>query len=138
MNKTQKPEIVYSRDGEYFNDTEIGDLFDEVKHQAIDDGVKVGEHFTIYQGESTRFGHSSFINMGYIIEIIQESAYDTAGEYGEDYLSDLTHKKAKELESLIVGWFDENVAKPKFYDINNIKEIKTEITQAMLDEFHNE
>jgi len=107
-------EKVYSRNGEeyYDLDTVIDDLRDCGDYE-------VGYKAEIFEADLRQAKHSDFISAQRLIEDLQERAYDNHGEWSECYLEDVSEEKIKELEKLIISWFDLNAKKPTFYSVEN-------------------
>jgi len=113
-------EYAYSFDEEQYH---------EDIESAIDDAFNTGDYnvgdtITIYRGKSTRATHKEFIWIDEIIESMQDRALDNYNEWADDYLTDLTHEKVKQLESVIVKWFEENSKKPRFYTVTDVEKIE--------------
>ena len=115
MNKKQ---VYYSLNGEDYDDLET--IFDEL----IADGFKSGTEVEIYEGDAKSFKHSEFVDAEYLIEIMQERAYDKAHEYSEDYLNDLSREKINEFGLLISRWLESNAKPPAFWVIENSRKVK--------------
>ena len=71
-----------------------------------------------------------FASGSYLIEQAQEDAWDAAGEYGEDYLCDVTKEQADELDELVRqvfdGWLKRHHLEPTFYAITETEEIRVQ------------
>lgn len=77
---------------------------------------------SIYEGEQVPHKHSDFIRPHYIIEQIQERAFDTvAEEIAREYLDTLSDIDIEELGEVISNFLDKKVGPPKFYAIKNAK-----------------
>ena len=99
-----------------------GDMF----YENIDDIIdKVSVTKTIYVGEKVEKHHKDFININYLIEQMQELAYDVS-EYSEGYLEDITIEHKNNIEKIILEYMNKYIDKPKFYEVINIKEILCE------------
>ena len=109
---------VYSIDGErYYNLDEMDDIIHS-EEVNIDNSQ-------IYKANKKEYKHKDFINVAYLIECMQDSAYDIADEYAESYLYDLSKDKLVELEKNISDWLDINAETPKFFSVEN--EVKISI-----------
>ena len=69
----------------------------------------------VHKDKTRPFSHKDFMDVEYLIEIMQESAYSEAGEYAEDYLEDLTKEKKEELQKILIEWFTNNAKELRFY-----------------------
>lgn len=78
---------------------------------------------TIEIGERVPVLHKDLFRLRYLIEEMQENAYEMADEYAEDYMSDLSREKAEELGTLILDYLDKNVEQPNFFTVKGEKEI---------------
>ncbi len=102
------------------NDTWTDDV-DYVEHFIEELEFKLTD--TIEFGARVQILHKDIFNLRDLIEDLQDSAYEMAGDYAEDYLSELTFGKADELEELILLWLNKNVKQPNFFNVKNEKEI---------------
>ena len=105
------------------NDTWTDDV-DYVEH--FTEELEFSPEDTIEVGECVPVLHKDIFNLRYLIEEMQDAAYEIADEYAEDYLKDLTTEKAKELEDLILQWLNKNVQQPNFFTVKNEKEISVQ------------
>ena len=62
-------------------------------------------------------------DVDYLIEQVQESAYDDGGEFAEDYLDDVTKEDKEELEELVLNWFTEHNYMPTWFSVYYIDEV---------------
>jgi hypothetical protein len=102
----------------------------ETKEQAIEEAIwyykdyeKDQDFIWIGQTKNISLG----VNIDSIIEDLSEEAYDEAGEYAEDYLSDVTlsHQKVLEerLNEVMVAWMKEFKYEPNFWAVTNVEKI---------------
>ena len=116
----------YSKDGEIYRDEVLEDLI--ASYPTPQEALGA----VYYRGEAIHPFPSSFFNVDYFIEDMMERAYDEHGEYAEDYLTDLSDDKVKELEGIIANWLDLNV-NVSFYRVVNITGMQ--ITQEDIDNY---
>lgn len=81
----------------------------DIKEISLYEGIKVPQSF----GE--------YLSVDWLINDMQERAYDNSSEYTEDYLDDVTKEQKLELEQLIVGWANKHKIKPHWYMIDSVK-----------------
>jgi len=81
----------------------------------------------LYKGKVVTPKFSDFFDVGIILEVISNNAYDTCGEWAEDYLYDVTQDQEDELESLIRLWADKHNLNPNWFMIEDIEEVEFEI-----------
>jgi hypothetical protein len=74
---------------------------------------------------------SSGVNVDSIIEQLGEEAYDQAGEYAEDYLTNVTlnHQRVLEerLNEVLLAWMKEYNYEPNFWTVENIEKVDVSI-----------
>ncbi|NIT58403.1 MAG: hypothetical protein GWN00_19905 [Aliifodinibius sp.] len=105
-------EHVYSLDDEEYKS------FQEVMDD-VNDTYAPGTKIEIYKAEKHRYTHDDFFNPHEIIEQMQEHAYGEAGEYSEDYLTDLSPSDIEEFRELIGSWLIKKASKPEFFTAKN-------------------
>ena len=100
--------------------TKLRDALEEAKDVLE---LKDGDTVYIMKGE---FADIPYFNIDNIIEDMQESAYDEAGEAADSYLSDLTVEDTLELEDLIKDtirkFFKKKHYMPTWYNPDYYKE----------------
>lgn len=116
---------VYSVNNEEFNHNELGDAVEDCYASTF---LEVGETTVIYAADSIGQKASNFIPD--IVEYMQEIAYEECGEYVDTW-PDATQSQRDNLNRTIGNvvnvWADQNNLKPKFYKVENIKEIKIKL-----------
>lgn len=112
--------MKYSLDEEYFFGSD--DILDMLESDYYDNDELPD---FVYYGEEILYTHKDFINLRYLTESMGDIAYENS-EFSDGYLSDLTNKKAEELENIIIKWFNENVEQPQFYYIPKVNKMSTE------------
>lgn len=119
QDNTQTPDYHYSVSGE-------GDFyeFQDVMDQLKDDGHEIGEKIIVFRGIKKKFDHSDFFNVNFMIECMQECAYDEIGEFAESYLDEMTVAKKGELHNHIMQWFKDNDIEVNFFGVENVEEIE--------------
>jgi len=85
------------------------------------------DSMTLYKGKVVQPKLSDFFNVKIILNEISSNAYDTCGEWAEDYLYDVTQDQEDELESLIRLWADKHNLNPNWFMIEDIEEVEFEI-----------
>lgn len=112
----------YSINREDFND-ELQDCENQLGPEA-----KEGDIITAYEGECIPFtAVPDLIDVGDIIETVQDRAHDKGGEHAESYLDNVTTEAKGELHALLVGWFEKHKLEPTFWGVKNIKPIKVKL-----------
>lgn len=92
------------------------------------------EVLTLYSGEEVLQKFDFFLSVDWLIEDMQNRAYDMCGEGAKDYLDDVTEEQKKQLNDLINKWADDNGIAPNFFMIENIREIKVNKSEVLGDE----
>lgn len=110
-------DYVFNINDYWTNDVDYVEHFLEELEYNFEDTIEIGERVTVL--------HKDIFNLRYLKEEMQDASYEIADEYADDYLKDLTTEKAKELESLILNWLNENIEQPNFFNVKNEKEITT-------------
>lgn len=105
---------TWSRDNEYFSCDALDELLD------MHDDLAVGD--VVFVGDVAPIPLKRLCNVGYVIEMIGERAYDEVGEAADSYPNVTPDAKA-ELEALLTGWIEKH-AKPTFYSVINVREHK--------------
>ena len=113
MAQTEDKDYCYSHDGEYYYD-DIEDVVDMYECSYAD--------AKIYRGTKKSFTHADFLSAGDIIEQMTDRAYDEAGEYADEYLSEIKRSDINELQQIILEWLDKK-ASCNFYGVENIEEM---------------
>ena len=115
----------YSSDGEYY----YCDADSAIDSLCVEWPVKVGEIYTIYEGDTIPQKASMFV--GNLTEIMTDCALDNCGEYCESWTLDLS-KNHKAFEKAVGEFIDEycekNNLQPAFHMVENIIERKIRIT----------
>ena len=109
----------FSTDEEIFRDEYEEDVVDDIISGFEDPYEAIG--IAYWKGHSNRPSPSSVFRIQWLIEEMQENAWDNYGEFAEDFLNDLPNEKVEELEKLIVDWFDSNV-NVSFWQVHNTEE----------------
>lgn len=125
MKKMSEGKWCYSFNEENFE----GDF--ETKEQAIAEAIwyykddNLDQDF-IYVGQTKEI--SLGVNVDRIIEDIGDNAYDQAGEYAEDYLTNVTVQHGRILEErlndVLVAWMKEFKYEPNFWTVANVEKIE--------------
>ncbi len=63
-----------------------------------------------------------FLDAGDIIEQMTDRAYDEAGEYADEYLSEIKRSDINELQQIILEWLDKK-ASCNFYGVEDVEEM---------------
>jgi hypothetical protein len=112
-----------------FNEENFEGDFD-TKEQAIDEAIwyykddeKDQDFIWVGQIKPVSVG----VNIDSLLEQLGEEAYEEAGEYAEDYLTNVTlsHQKILEqrLNNVLVAWMKEFNYEPNFWTVENVKKI---------------
>ena len=120
----------FSTDEEIFRDENEEDVVDAIISGFEDPYKAVGVAY--WESNPKRPSPSSMFRIQWLIEEIQENAWDNYGEFAEDFLNDLPNEKVEELEKLIVDWLDSNV-NVSFWQVHNTEE--RAITKEMVDKY---
>jgi hypothetical protein len=75
--------------------------------------------------------HVPHVCVDYIVNQLQEDAYEECGEVAEDFLCNVTKGEVKILEErlndVVRAWLEDMREEPNFYSITNIETIKLEV-----------
>jgi|GEM_PF-2429596 len=115
-----EPEKSYS-----INEEEYYDL-DSIM-EALREDYSAGDEVVIFEGDALKGEHSDFINPRHLIEIFQESAYESYGEWADRYLDDLGADKTSQLKGLIARWLNENAKPITFFTVKNVQQITIKV-----------
>ena len=109
-------------------------LFDDLEEciQFIVDNSEYPLTKTIDVFEKYQPTHKDLLDIECVLENMQCQAEDVAGEWAEDYTTDLYYDevKKKELFNLILKWFDTNLDQPTFYTAGKLLET-IEVTEDL-------
>ncbi len=97
--------IVYSRDGEYFNDDP--DLVDEMREEWKESKFEPDGYYAGEQKDIDVAGLVPDYIVNEILDSMDQALYDIVGEVSEDAL-DITDEKKAELKELITNFMREN------------------------------
>ncbi len=115
MNQGKTIDYVFNINDYWYDDVDYVEHFLDEHEFSLEDTIEIGEKVPVH--------HRDIFNLSYLIEEMQDCAYEIADEYSEDYLTDLTTEKAGELGSLILNWLNTNVNQPNFCTVKGEKEI---------------
>lgn len=126
--------IVYSANGEDFNDTEVNDVIQTiVSHLESEDDWYVGAEFSYHKAEAVRFKPEDFVDVDDVLENMQCRADDEGGEYAEDFT--YCDKEAQdELQSLLESWANKHLD-CHFYRVRNSEEVSFIVDEDMYNDF---
>lgn len=99
----------------WYDDIDYVEHFLDEQQFSPEDTIEIGEKVPVH--------HEDIFDLRDMIEEMENQAYEIAGEYSEDYLTDLTVEKADELETLILNWLNTNTKQPNFFTVKGEKEI---------------
>ena len=113
-----------------------GERYTEDYHEVINDlmGENMpGEEVWIYRATPIEYTHVDFINADYIVEQMQEIAYDEGSDWAEGYLDDIRtdKEKLKDLEQHIARWFKDNSKDALFFTVKDVEKIKITIPKDL-------
>lgn len=109
--KETMPEQAWSRDEEYFNFSNLGELLDTY------DDLSVGQ--TVYVGDKVPQDPSSWFDASDLIEELSCRAYDACGECAEDW-PDVTNEAQEEFNVFVAAWIEKHCP-VNFYSITNVR-----------------
>lgn len=125
--------IVYSTDNENFNIDCEGEAIDTLISESFEP-LTVGQSLFYYVADAREFVPSDFVTDYRVEDLIENmncSACDEAGEYAEDF-GYCTKEDREELKGLIGAWADKHLT-CSFWGVDNVREVELVITQEMLD-----
>lgn len=105
------------------------DGYFDTKEEAIKEGTEyaVDAEKTIFFIGLAEKTFSPHIDVDWLIESIQEDAYDHGGEYAEDYLEGVTKEQKQELEEklndVFGAWTEKHKHEVNFYEVVDSEEI---------------
>lgn len=108
-------DYVFNINDYWYDDVDYVEHFLDEHQFSPEDTIEIGEKVPVL--------HRDIFNLRYLIEEMQDCAYEIADEYSEDYLKDLTTEKADELQTLILNWLNTNINQPNFFTVKCEKEI---------------
>ena len=119
----------YSTDKE--NYTGIFDTKEEaIKEGKIDAIDRDKKHFYIAKAIKD---FTPCIDTDFIIELIQEDAYNNGGEWAEDYLDDISKEQLAELDKklndVLSDWLNKHNLKPTWFTVEDVEEISLEANE---------
>lgn len=121
-------EYVYDlRNGEVWRNSRY-ECFEECKEEGIEDALSEGLP-TFFIGECENIVPPTIDGFD-IIESLQNTMYDMAGEVSEDYLNECRKEDIEELanrlQNVFEKWCEENDIDydPKYGNITNVREVK--------------
>lgn len=119
LKKLVESEKCYSTDEEvYHKDYEA-----VLEHFA--ECAEIGEKVSYFEGEVVQGDHSSYLTSCWsLIENMQETASEEAGEFSDGYLEDLSQEKQEELRLQVLDWLEKNAKQPNFFGVKNVQAIK--------------
>jgi hypothetical protein len=120
-------EKVYSTNNEDFTYTELNSVVESV---FDDPDIIPGQIVTVFEGDSVQYKAGDFAHF-WPIDRLSESAYDSCGDYAENWLHNIPKEQEGDLEDrikkVVNEWADDYGLHPDFYGVTNIKEIKIEL-----------
>lgn len=121
--------ILYSTQEDDFSN---GDESIEVVAQQLWEEFTLEEQqecdsMTLYKGRVLQPKLSDFFDVKIVLDEISSNAFDTCGEWSEDYLYDVTQEQEDELTSLITSWADKHNLNPKWFMVEDVEEVEFEI-----------
>jgi hypothetical protein len=116
MNKNEK---VFSLNGEDWVEdwsTLIYRLTDE--HETENETNLIGK--TYYEGDKVPISMKKLVNINSLIDTMNETAWNIAGEYADDWPG-LNDEQKQELEQMIADYLTKANVR-EFFDVENVKE----------------
>jgi len=123
---------TFSTSEEYFNECEYYDTKEEAieaaKEYYDEDHEDYGYTFYVGQIEAIKMRADDLADV--VIEHIQQDHFDNDGEFGQEYLDNVTKDHLRELdhqlEKLLNDWADKYGYQPKHFFVRNIEAIEVE------------
>ncbi|UXV17554.1 hypothetical protein N4P55_16815 [Pseudomonas fluorescens] len=106
------PDETWSANEELFNCDSLGELLDE------NDDLEIGA--TVWKGEKFPVNIAGYVDVGDVIEMLGERAYDDVGEFAEDW-PDVPDEARQELDALLSAWISKHCT-ATFYCVRNVVE----------------
>lgn len=126
-------DIVYSHNGEDYNDHEVNDVIMTLVNQLHENEFHIGAELSYHKAEAVRFKPSDFVRVDSILEDLQCQADDEGGEYAEDFTY-CTKEAQDELDKLVSEWADKYLD-CHFYRVKNSEEVPFTVTKELYEEF---
>lgn len=107
----------YSIDGENYNLTGVGEMFDQLK---CDGEFAVGRSY--HEADAVPISHRQLINkftIGGLLETLDDRGGDLVGEVFDNDYSNASNDAEKELYDLLVGWAEKHVDISRYYLVKN-------------------
>lgn len=86
--------------------------------------VEVGEKVEYWIGEGKQQTHESFVDAMDIIERMREQACNEYDDFAEAYLDELSGENVKQLEALLLNFFNEHAKQPTFFMVVKAEKIE--------------
>ncbi|QFR59827.1 hypothetical protein VOWphi5012_043 [Vibrio phage phi50-12] len=100
----------------------------EVAQQILDDmgeeERKNTKEVKLYKGIVKEQSFAQFLCVDQFLEQMSESAYETGGEWAEDYLDNVTESQKEDLVKVILAWSEKHNIKPSWFMVEEIEEVK--------------
>lgn len=124
--------IVYSHNGEDYNDHEVNDVIMTLVNQLPENEFYIGAELSYHKAEAVRFKPSDFVRVDSILEDLQCQADDEGGEYAEGFTY-CTQEAQDELDNLVSEWVDKHLD-CHFYRVKNSVEVPFTVTKELYEE----
>lgn len=125
--------IVYSHNGEDFNDTEVNDVIQTIVNHLDEDDWLIGATFSYHKATAVKFQPSDFVRVDSILEDMQCAADDEGGEYAEGFT--YCDKDAEqELENLLSEWANKHLD-CHFYRVTDSEEVFFTVDESMYEDY---
>lgn len=124
--------IVYSHNGEDYNDHEVNDVIMTLVNQLDENEFYIGAELSYHKAEAVRFKPSDFVRVDSILEDLQCQADDEGGEYAEGFTY-CTQEAQDELDKLVSDWADKHLD-CHFYRVTNSVEVPFTVTKELYEE----
>lgn len=109
-------DFVWSTNEEEFRGKDFGDVLDELER---DGDLEVGR--AIYYGTRVNKDAAYFMpDTDHILDQAEESAYDFAGEWADDFGRDVPKEARQELEKFLAEWANKHL-RVNFYQLEDVK-----------------
>jgi len=115
----------YSTDEESYNLSDLGDVIDSLECNGE---LTVGQSY--YEADAVPFTSADLVssgNVGTILEVLDDSAYEQIGEVYDYQCMKVTKEAKAELNTLLMVWAEKHMAISRFYFVkNSVKKFVTE------------
>lgn len=127
---------IYNLTEEDWNDA--SEDVDEIVYQFLEDFTKeellAVKSVFLYEGVPVKKYMSDYIDVDYILDMAENNACDEVGEFAEGWLDYVTTPQRDDLTEMITQWANKNHLQPRFYYMDEVKEIEVEVDEVIRNE----